>query len=576
MSDVNKYTEQALERYVQMENPQFAVLINGEWGTGKTWFVKNFFATHEFPKKFCYISLFDIKSVREIDAALIEQITRFTGSKCIRIASKITRFAIEKYTGYDIQQIEDFGTKISKKIPNGVIICLDDIERSRLSIKTILGYTSNLLEQFESNVILISNKSKIKKQNDFNEAIEKVIGIQLTINEDITSFIAYSTEYIQNYALKLFLLNNSSIIIEYFNHYNTHSLRYIRILIHYFEALYSATDHKENENYVKSLLVSLCDVFFRRFVSVSQKDDLESVQYVGNIYLKNDILRRHSILCPILSNDLTSFWDDFFKNGKIDSNIIKLDFDNSLYNTKNKNTPIRLWNYYFLDDDFVLSTYKTMCLELENNEYTSIDIFLHAVGIMLEMIEINIEQRCIDFDYFKKIINNTEFIIDQETLDKFSFPGYSSFEYKQAKSEMFIKVRDYVLDRYSQLGKDKRTDIFNYIIKNINKSNHSDSIKKLRDKNFDVNLEQIDSDSIIESILIHKNSTLTDIMDLTTSIIINNHTSPFFNKWATNLLVQIEQKAEDIKHTHKIKFMTLGRIIGSLKKYITQSKEYIE
>ena len=91
MSDVNEYTEKALKRYVQMENPQFAVLINGEWGTGKTWFVKNFFATHDFQKKFCYISLFGVESLKEIDAALIDQIAHFTESQCIRIASKITR-----------------------------------------------------------------------------------------------------------------------------------------------------------------------------------------------------------------------------------------------------------------------------------------------------------------------------------------------------------------------------------------------------------------------------------------------------------------------------------------------------
>ena len=99
MSDVNKYTEQALERYVQMENPQFAALISGEWGTGKTWFIKNFFATHKLTKKFCYISLFDIKSIEEIDTALIEQISCSISSKGIRIISKITRYVIERHTG---------------------------------------------------------------------------------------------------------------------------------------------------------------------------------------------------------------------------------------------------------------------------------------------------------------------------------------------------------------------------------------------------------------------------------------------------------------------------------------------
>lgn len=569
MSDVNEYTEKALKRYVQMENPQFAVLINGEWGTGKTWFVKNFFATHDFQKKFCYISLFGVESLKEIDAALIDQIAHFTESQCIRIASKITRFAIEKYTGYDIQEIEDLGTRISEKIPEGVIICLDDIERSHLEIKTVFGYVSNLLEQFESNVILICNSNKIEDNSFFDKNLEKIVGIHLNVDNDIHSFINSSIDCIHDSVLNSFLISNKSIIIDYFYHYEIHSMRYIRILIYHFEALYSEVAHKENENYIKSLLVSLCDAFFRRLLLGSPQDDEQTItSRLKNDYFKSDIIKKYNILCPILNTGLKSFWDGFFISGIIDLDILEFDYNNSLYNEKNKNTPMQLWDYYFRDDDFVLSTYEKMRSELENCEYTSINMLLHAVGIVLEMVDINVEQRHIDFSYFKKIIDNTNFDTTQTSFDKASFSNYSRLGYRQSKSEIFIKVKDYIFEKQMQLSKNKRSDMFNFIVKNSTNPNCAVFQKNLLENSYNVNLEKIDSQSIINSISIYKNSTLIDIMSITEAIIQNNTDSPFFSTWASDLLLKIEKKAIEIKSTQKIKFITLQRTINLLKKYI--------
>lgn len=571
MSEVNKYTEKALERYVQMKNPQFAALISGEWGTGKTWFVKNFFATHAFDKKFCYISLFDIESIKEIDAALIDQIAHLTESKCIRIASKVTRFAIEKYTGYDIQAIEDLGKKISEKIPEGVVVCLDDIERSRLKIKTVFGYVSNLLEQFESNVVLICNANKVKNKAFFDENLEKIVGIHLSVEKDLYSFIDSSIGCIQDHALKDFLFANKSIIVDYFYQYEMHSMRYIRILIHHFEALYSSVEHKQNENYIKSLLVSLCEAFFNRFSLEHSEKTEDSISGLRKEFFKNDTMNHYGILCPILDEGAKSFWDKFFKNGIIDHHVLQLDYDNSLYNERNKNTPMRLWNYYFLDDEFVLSTYKTILEELENGKYTSASMFFRAVCVVFEMVDINIEERNIDVNYFKKIIDNTNFDTSQEDFDEMIYNVFE-FDFIQSNRSIFVEIKKYLFDKLEQLYKNMRADMFNNMLENIGNSDCSDFRIKLNDKNYSVNLEKIDISQIIKSISMYKNSTVLSIMDMIHSIISNNIDSPFFIQWATELISKIEQEAAEIKSTQKIKYLTLQRSIALLKSCLKKSQ----
>lgn len=47
----NEHIEKYLGHYLQIGNPGFAVLLKGEWGCGKTWFIKNFIENGDKDKK---------------------------------------------------------------------------------------------------------------------------------------------------------------------------------------------------------------------------------------------------------------------------------------------------------------------------------------------------------------------------------------------------------------------------------------------------------------------------------------------------------------------------------------------
>lgn len=50
MSNKNTHAVTILDNYIKISNPQFALLINSEWGTGKTWFIKNYFNSKKYKK----------------------------------------------------------------------------------------------------------------------------------------------------------------------------------------------------------------------------------------------------------------------------------------------------------------------------------------------------------------------------------------------------------------------------------------------------------------------------------------------------------------------------------------------
>jgi len=41
-SNINLYIENYLNNYLKIKKPEFAVLLSGKWGSGKTYFIENY------------------------------------------------------------------------------------------------------------------------------------------------------------------------------------------------------------------------------------------------------------------------------------------------------------------------------------------------------------------------------------------------------------------------------------------------------------------------------------------------------------------------------------------------------
>lgn len=69
-ANVNAHLENYLNYYQTLEAPRFAVLITGEWGTGKTYLVRKLLPSEGDEAKAIYVSLFGLKTAEDVVAAI--------------------------------------------------------------------------------------------------------------------------------------------------------------------------------------------------------------------------------------------------------------------------------------------------------------------------------------------------------------------------------------------------------------------------------------------------------------------------------------------------------------------------
>jgi predicted AAA+ superfamily ATPase len=105
MSEANRHIEKYLCEYLGLEfSPGFAVLLQGEWGCGKTWFIKRFIEEYEKnkgiegTKRVLYVSLYAVKSTNEIEDQIFQQLHPVLSSKPMALTGKILKGVLRAST----------------------------------------------------------------------------------------------------------------------------------------------------------------------------------------------------------------------------------------------------------------------------------------------------------------------------------------------------------------------------------------------------------------------------------------------------------------------------------------------
>lgn len=183
--------KEAIIRYLQDESYRYAILINGEWGCGKTHFV-----LHELKpelerlsfipqKPIKYISLYGCRSLDEVQERvcfsildeviykkydLLARVQKVFGRKreARRKKGRILYAASQKAIGtvmqicgvtyHTYEYLTDFFTL------GDYHFIFDDLERCACPINDILGYINGLVEHEGAKVILVANENEIGRQ----------------------------------------------------------------------------------------------------------------------------------------------------------------------------------------------------------------------------------------------------------------------------------------------------------------------------------------------------------------------------------------------------------------------------
>ena len=170
--------------YIRADYTDYAIMINGEWGSGKTYFwnhkIKNKIDSMQINGKrytTIYMSLYGISNLEEISKKIFIETTQLMDKNLKKYMNSNSQTTIPEYakTGLDMANffgVTQNGDKIDYKdffATDDKVLCFDDLERANVDVIDILGYINNFVEHDHIKTIIICNEkelsTKLKNSN---------------------------------------------------------------------------------------------------------------------------------------------------------------------------------------------------------------------------------------------------------------------------------------------------------------------------------------------------------------------------------------------------------------------------
>lgn len=172
----------AVISYVRDENAKYAILIDGTWGSGKTYLYENYLVDaidsvevkKNERKQNVYISLYGISSIDSLAKQLITNYLIYVkgnGNKLVKKGLKplagIIGIASSAFS-FSIGPISTDLSNVFEKIEGSIdvkdmVICFDDLERCTIPINEFFGFVNNLIEHCNCKVIILADEKNIGK-----------------------------------------------------------------------------------------------------------------------------------------------------------------------------------------------------------------------------------------------------------------------------------------------------------------------------------------------------------------------------------------------------------------------------
>ena len=170
--------------YIRADYTDYAIMINGEWGSGKTYFwnhkVRNKIESMQINGKqytTIYMSLYGISNLEDISKKIFIETTQLMDKNLRKYMNSHGQTSIPEYAKTGLDMANFFGvTQNGDKIDyakffstDDKIVCFDDLERANVDVIDILGYINNFVEHDHIKTIIICNEkelsTKIKNSN---------------------------------------------------------------------------------------------------------------------------------------------------------------------------------------------------------------------------------------------------------------------------------------------------------------------------------------------------------------------------------------------------------------------------
>lgn len=472
MNQINSNIKASLDEFIALDNPQYAIMIKGSWGCGKTYFIKDWISevkkNSNGKKKPLYLSLYGMDNLSMVRDGLNKLLHPVLNHKFVKGLGKLANCATKATIKadfeigdqkHDVNYALDFSSLLqteSKSNAAGKILVFDDLERCDVPIHVVLGFINFFVEQCACHVVIVCDDSKFNSEEKdeeesqpeiegtkrFTDFKEKTIGKEYQIisskEEAVSAFIKEVGSDPANVLSK-----NLGNIIEFLTTSKIENLRIVRQCILDFGQVVGSLDNVcyralKYEQVMLQLLLNMIAVYSEQkagnrifeswdnLVHSFLPSDEERESYYALIKKYNKVPEKLGI--EILGANDIKVIINYLKGGNYPVEVIK---QKLIGDSANQNPWDRLLHFWNLSNSDFNAYYDATCESLKKGSYQYIEDLIKTVFVL-----INIENKGIRMipdgaidnaiETYKKMMESAK---DYETLCKYKNFAVGRFNY---------------------------------------------------------------------------------------------------------------------------------------------------
>ena len=481
------------DNYINSQmSPQFAVLVKGDWGCGKTFLVKKIL-NETYGKKYkdnvIWISVYGLSSIQQLRQKLIEKIYPFLSNKITKFALSTVKAGLKASTTIDFNKdgyedlfidftIPNFESdENGKKIKTKKILILDDIERCSIPITEIFGFFAEEIIEKNLKAIFISNDKKIKESDNldsYKSIKEKIIGMEFNVEPDIIDAVKSFISEIGLENDEIIFLEKTEKVLRTLEFKNLRSIRQAFIHISQIIEIIGKTDI--DKDYISDVIEFFLVLYIQKAkgeINTKEEflDALEAYRsygitfkdYTGANFGKKQLI-------SFIEFSLKYIYHDIIYNGNFSSNAILEDYK-KLTMPDNEKTPYQklVYEWFNFSDIKFYEYYSSVQNDFDNNKILIQSEIIGWADLKFELSENGIITESVDDikNYFLNYIKiNKERIVYAEffpQLDVYvrcksceNHLNEIKFYIREINQDLLIrKVKDTFIELYSNVTEKK-------------------------------------------------------------------------------------------------------------------------